>query len=535
MSIRSLSHIPIDILKATFQWIHPQSIDACLLRQTCSSIKWVLVNQMGWAPKLNSNVQFNHDLIQIHQRLPELVGESRDLLKMTCLRQGQSLNFKFLHKDSLVLLNHVTTTVKHGHLDCLTYLLSNWNVELAKDDWLSLYIVATTHGHLSIVKWYFSQLTEYIPIANESTSLPGMQRTLAWMVEPKAYVNHGLVLASEYGHLDLVEYYKSLGADPTTNDNQAIQKASGNGHLGVVKYLHSNGVDVNANRSQSFIATCRGGHLQVAQFLYSCGAEVDTCDDLAFRLASRRGRLETLQFLYSLGRGRKGKVLRLSLMDVCSSGDLNVLKYLVSIGADIHVRNNLAFQTACLYGHIEVVKYLYSLGADYQYDNWLAFIKAIEGGELEVVQFFYSLGADIHALNNRAIRLASKFGHLNIVHHLHSLGADIHALNDDAVQLASQNGHLDVVVFLHSLGANVRAGNGHAFKQAAYNSHLHVVKFLHSVSDSTQADKDYALDSAVWHCDKEMVAFLISIGADVHSLNRDFSGNPDIVGLLQSL
>jgi ankyrin repeat protein len=47
--------------------------------------------------------------------------------------------------------------------------------------------------------------------------------------------------ASENGHLDVVKYLVSQGADITADDNYAVRWASFYGHLEVVKYLVSQG------------------------------------------------------------------------------------------------------------------------------------------------------------------------------------------------------------------------------------------------------------------------------------------------------
>ncbi len=48
-------------------------------------------------------------------------------------------------------------------------------------------------------------------------------------------------LASENGHLEIVKYLVSLGADVRALDNYAVRYASENGHLETVKYLTSVG------------------------------------------------------------------------------------------------------------------------------------------------------------------------------------------------------------------------------------------------------------------------------------------------------
>ncbi len=53
-----------------------------------------------------------------------------------------------------------------------------------------------------------------------------------------------------------------------------------------------------------------------------------------------------------------------SLILASAEGHLEVVKYLVSEGADIHAENDCAARWASRKGHLEVVKYLVLEGAD---------------------------------------------------------------------------------------------------------------------------------------------------------------------------
>ena len=75
-----------------------------------------------------------------------------------------------------------------------------------------------------------------------------------------------------------------------------------------------------------------------------------------------------------------------------------------------------------------------------------------DGGHLEIVKYLVSLGADIRAAGDYAVRWASENGHLETVKYLVSVGADIRAENDLAVRWASENGHLEIVKYLVSVG-----------------------------------------------------------------------------------
>ena len=79
---------------------------------------------------------------------------------------------------------------------------------------------------------------------------------------------------------------------------------------------------------------------------------------------------------------------------------------------------------------------------------------ASRDGYLEMVKYLVSIGADIRSEDNEALREASSNGHLEIVDYLVSIGADIRSRNNETVKRAFENGHLEVVRYLISQGAS---------------------------------------------------------------------------------
>ena len=125
-------------------------------------------------------------------------------------------------------------------------------------------------------------------------------------------------------------------------------------------------------------------------------------------------------------------------MKAAQGGHLAVMRFLVSEGADIHVRDE---------------------------NGWTALMWAAQGGHLDVVRFLVVEGADIHARNNvgdTALVLAAQGGHLALVRFLVSEGADIHVRDENgwtALMRATVGGHLALVRFLVSEGVDVNARN----------------------------------------------------------------------------
>ena len=86
------------------------------------------------------------------------------------------------------------------------------------------------------------------------------------------------------------------------------------------------------------------------------------------------------------------------------------------------------------------------LGKRYNLNDVSTFEFLISNGHFEVVKYLVSKGANIHAENDCAIRWASQNGYLEVVQFLISKGADVHAENDYAIKWASGNGHLFSII-----------------------------------------------------------------------------------------
>jgi len=123
--------------------------------------------------------------------------------------------------------------------------------------------------------------------------------------------------------------------------------------------------------------------------------------------------------------------LNLDLIKFSNRGKLEIVKYLVENGANIHAKNDQALRNASYYGDLEIVKYLVKNGADIHVRNDEALRNACYKGQLEVVKYLVKNGADIHVRNDQALRWASYYGYFEIVKYLVENGADIHEYNDD--------------------------------------------------------------------------------------------------------
>ena len=76
-------------------------------------------------------------------------------------------------------------------------------------------------------------------------------------------------------------------------------------------------------------------------------------------------------------------------------------------------------------------------------------------GCLDVVKYLLQSGADIHAKNDETLRFAAFTGCFDVIEHLVSQGADPNAWNDEiALTQAVYEGHYDIAAYLYLKGAD---------------------------------------------------------------------------------
>jgi ankyrin repeat protein len=93
-----------------------------------------------------------------------------------------------------------------------------------------------------------------------------------------------------------------------------------------------------------------------------------------------------------------------------------------------------------------VTRYLWDIDSDFQV--------AAENGRLDTVKYLSSIGADVHADDDYAIRWAVGNGYLDTVKYLVSIGADAKACRRHcAIKWATEYRHFNTLDYLVSIGA----------------------------------------------------------------------------------
>ena len=154
-----------------------------------------------------------------------------------------------------------------------------------------------------------------------------------------------LIFACFRGHLPIVEYLISKGADIEAKDKSgnSLIHFSSTRFLSIVQYLiekRNIDKDIKGYEERAPLHhACNGGHLQIVEYLISKGANIEA----------------------------KDKNKKTPLHYACYKGHLQIVEYLISKGANIKAKDsseNTPLHYASKMSQTDVVKYLLSNGAN---------------------------------------------------------------------------------------------------------------------------------------------------------------------------
>jgi ankyrin repeat protein len=218
--------------------------------------------------------------------------------------------------------------------------------------------------------------------------------------------------ACKNGRLDIVKHLSQTSLALVTIDrNYPAQVAAMNGHLETLKYLIENGAKATGGDNYPLKEAAENGHLNVVKYLTENGADIKIYGPYVFKRAAKNGRLDHLKYLLK-------EWNRVHLLE---TNKVNI----------VAIDSNYPLLAAATEGHLEVVKYLVGLGAGSKVSDDYAVQRAAENGHLETVKYLVDLGADersekersdaITSRDNYALRWAAKNGHSKVVKYISSL------------------------------------------------------------------------------------------------------------------
>jgi putative sugar O-methyltransferase len=181
-----------------------------------------------------------------------------------------------------------------------------------------------------------------------------------------------------------------------------------------------------------------------------------------------------------------GALLAQAICHAASRGELNSVRKLHYIGANLRVRDDEPLCRACESGHLEVVRYLHQNGVPLSARGDEPFCRASEHGHVEVVRYLHRNGVSLNVRNDEALCRACDGGQLDVVRYLHENGVALSGRDNEPLCRAAAAGHLELVRYLHELGADISARHHGPLRYAAAHRQAAVVRYLHNAGAATK-------------------------------------------------
>jgi putative sugar O-methyltransferase len=133
-----------------------------------------------------------------------------------------------------------------------------------------------------------------------------------------------------------------------------------------------------------------------------------------------------------------GALLAQVICHAASRGELNSIRRLHHIGANLRVGDDEPLCRACESGHLDVVRYLHKNGVPLSARGDEPLCRASEHGHVEVVRYLHENGVALNVRNNEPLCRAAAAGQAAVVLYLHEAGAATKLLSAEARDLIEQ-------------------------------------------------------------------------------------------------
>ena len=121
-------------------------------------------------------------------------------------------------------------------------------------------------------------------------------------VPSEHFLHRGLGIAVSEGQLEIVKFLVNRAKVNIRHQYDfCLRKASQIGHMGLIMFLVSEGADIHTLHDYPVRLAAEAGHLEAVQYLHAQGADIFAEDNFALRLAAKYGRQKVVKYLLDAG------------------------------------------------------------------------------------------------------------------------------------------------------------------------------------------------------------------------------------------
>lgn len=343
-----------------------------------------------------------------HMQLsPETID---DFLKYIVREQKINYLDLFMAYNHKMLHTHLMMAIVYNCMDVVTYAIVNGcEVQIAFDNCA------------------FYNYQKHDISCDTLISMPMLELLVDYQIDIFKKISWLSLHAAKYGSLELIEYcYKH---DVTIDVNTGLIVACRNSNVNIAKYTLELGANINIisditikNTSFAIVKLCLHHgiklstdsinemfskfficeEIQELQILISHGADPNYIFESENKSEYYFDIFQTIQYMTS----KKYDLLNSKLEYITSMGKISHIKFLVDMCFDkLEPELNRLFVIGCANGQIDMVNYLLDLGADIHTGDNLAFASACFFGHLHIVQLLLDKGVVINTITVDLIML----------------------------------------------------------------------------------------------------------------------------------
>ncbi|XP_067674104.1 ankyrin-2-like [Haliotis asinina] len=317
-----------------------------------------------------------------------------------------------------------------------------------------------------------------------------------------------LMLAMKYGHTEMADFLMGKGANIAITDGMkttCLHMAARSGIWHLVEMCLENS-DVNALTDSDWtpvMAACKGGQADLVKELVQRGANVNLGGGCLY-VACTENSLDLIKYLVShcqdIDINKRGPKMRTAVMTACFHGNIEIVDYLQSCGADMTCKDEYkqtCLHVVCRSVNVELAKKLVRLLPvdDPDEKGMTPLMYAVKSDSPDLIDLLMKSGANINtkdSYGSTCLHIACWFRNLNACAKLLELGMDVDVLDSanrtPLMSLArSRKDCTEVAKFLVERGANIHV------RDRDGNTMLHVS----AKSDGHEAFATYLLEKGV--------------------------------------